>query len=200
MRLAYFITHPDVVIDPGVPVPRWPLSERGRARMQQLLGQIWVQNVGSVYSSTEQKARDGAEIVAAYLGRPYQAIEGLSERDRSATGYLPHEEHMAVAAEFFAHPEHSIRGWERAVDAQRRIVSTIDDLLRRDQGQGDIIIVSHGAVGILYRCWLKQLPIDGQEQPPNANGGNYFCLDAQTRTLVQDWRVIDRVYPTVRPI
>lgn len=25
----YFITHPSVVIDPQLPVPRWPLSERG---------------------------------------------------------------------------------------------------------------------------------------------------------------------------
>jgi hypothetical protein len=26
-----FIIHPDVVIDPHVPVPDWPLNERGRA-------------------------------------------------------------------------------------------------------------------------------------------------------------------------
>jgi hypothetical protein len=30
---VFFITHPDVAIDPGVPVPDWPLNERGRARM-----------------------------------------------------------------------------------------------------------------------------------------------------------------------
>ena len=191
MRLAYFITHPDVVIDARVPVPRWPLSERGRARMQQLLAQPWVANVDAIYSSAEQKARDGAAIVAEYLGRASQAIEGLGEIDRSSTGYLPHEEHMAVAAEFFAHPERSIRGWERAVDAQQRIVSTIDDLLMHDQGKRDIIIVSHGAVAMLYRSWLQQLPIDDHEQPPHPNGGNYFCFDTQTKSLVHDWRVID---------
>ena len=34
MSVVYFITHPDVLIDPAVPVPEWPLSPRGRARMQ----------------------------------------------------------------------------------------------------------------------------------------------------------------------
>lgn len=30
-----FVTHPDVVISKNLPAPRWPLSERGRARMHQ---------------------------------------------------------------------------------------------------------------------------------------------------------------------
>lgn len=42
MRLVYFITHPDVVIDPEIPVPRWPLSERGRERMKTLLAKPWI--------------------------------------------------------------------------------------------------------------------------------------------------------------
>ncbi|HEX5691454.1 MAG TPA: histidine phosphatase family protein, partial [Roseiflexaceae bacterium] len=187
----YLVTHPDVVIDPNVPVPEWPLSVRGRVRMQQVLAQEWLRRVESVYSSLERKARDGAEIVAAHLHKPYQAIAGLGEIDRSATGYLPHDEHMAVAAEFFAHPDQSIRGWERAVDAQQRIVSTIDRLLAHDHGQGDIIIVSHGGVALLYRCWLKQQAISDKEPPPHPNGGNYYCFDAQTKQLVHDWRVID---------
>ena len=37
MALVYFITHPDVTIDPAVPVPAWPLSPRGRARMTAIL-------------------------------------------------------------------------------------------------------------------------------------------------------------------
>jgi len=37
MSLVYFVTHPDVEIDPAVPVPQWPLSARGRARMTTLL-------------------------------------------------------------------------------------------------------------------------------------------------------------------
>ena len=33
---VFFITHPDVMIDPAVPVPDWPLNLRGRSRTQAL--------------------------------------------------------------------------------------------------------------------------------------------------------------------
>lgn len=42
MPLVYFITHPEVVIDPGVPVPQWPLSETGRRRMRSPVTKPWV--------------------------------------------------------------------------------------------------------------------------------------------------------------
>jgi hypothetical protein len=54
MSLVYFITHPDVVIDPEVPVPQWPLSHRGKERMKKLLAKPWIDTIGSIYSSTEQ--------------------------------------------------------------------------------------------------------------------------------------------------
>lgn len=40
-----FVTHPDVVISKNLPAPRWPLSERGRARMHQGLRLPWVKQV-----------------------------------------------------------------------------------------------------------------------------------------------------------
>ena len=42
MATGYFITHPDVIIDPERPIERWALSPRGRERMQALLSQPWV--------------------------------------------------------------------------------------------------------------------------------------------------------------
>ena len=68
MSLVYYISHPDVVKDPAIPVPRWPLSERGRARMTALLARPWVATLGAIYCSDEQKALDGAGILAAHLG------------------------------------------------------------------------------------------------------------------------------------
>src|SRR5215470_13922949 len=61
-RTAYFITHPDVVINPAIPVARWPPSRRGRMRMLRVLENPWVSGVSAIYCSTEQKAsgRDGA--------------------------------------------------------------------------------------------------------------------------------------------
>lgn len=101
MRLVYFITHPDVVIDPEVPVPQWSLSEWGKERMKALLAKPWIQTIGSIYSSTEQKAMDGAKILAEYLTLEYEMVKELGEIDRSSTGYLPHDQHAAAASKFW---------------------------------------------------------------------------------------------------
>jgi broad specificity phosphatase PhoE len=89
VRTFYLITHPNVVISRDVPVPRWPLSELGKQRMRAGLKQPWVRDVTSIYCSTEQKALDGAEILAGHLGIGFETVEALGENDRSATGFLP---------------------------------------------------------------------------------------------------------------
>jgi hypothetical protein len=85
----YFITHPNVVISRDIPVPRWPLSDLGRQRMRAGLQQPWIQEVTSIYCSTEQKAIDGAAILADHLSLGFERIPELGENDRSATGFLP---------------------------------------------------------------------------------------------------------------
>ena len=191
-QTVYFITHPDVVIDPAVQVPDWPLSARGMARMAAAMAQPWVPLIRTVWSSAERKARDGAAVLAERLSLPVRILEGLGENDRSATGYLPRQEFEAVADRFFAHPEESIRGWERASDAQRRIVIAVDTVIAASAGcGGDVAVVSHGGVGTLLLCRLRGVPISrSQDQPPN-NGGNYFAFDATTRGLHHGWRPID---------
>jgi broad specificity phosphatase PhoE len=109
------ITHPNVVIDPGVAVTRWPLSELGRARMRAGLQQPWVRELTALHCSTEQKAIDSAQIVAEHVGLPIAQHEDLGENDRSATGFLPPPEFERLADNFFGRPHESARGWERAV-------------------------------------------------------------------------------------
>jgi hypothetical protein len=83
-----------------VPVPRWPLSELGRQRMRAGLRQPWVKDIRAIYCSTEQKAIDGAEILASHLALPFHQIQELGENDRSATGFLPPDEFEGVADVF----------------------------------------------------------------------------------------------------
>jgi len=173
-RVAYFITHPNVVVNRDIPVTQWPLSELGRTRMHKCLNQPWLSEVTSIYSSTEQKSVDGARILAEHLSLPFVQVSELGENDRSSTGFLPPSEFELVANEFFAKPEVSVRGWERAIDAQRRIVATVERLLATENTPGAVAIVSHGAVGTLLYCALAGKKIDRKwDQPPNG-GGNYF--------------------------
>ena len=191
MKTVYFITHPEVVIDPAVPVPRWPLSVQGLARMRLLLRQPWVTQITAVYCSAEQKAIDGASLLAAHLALPvYQVLE-LGENDRSATGYLPEAEFERVVDQFFAYPAVSIRGWEPAAVAQQRIGRAVTALLAQDASSGSIAMVAHGGVGTLLLCALAEYPIARRYEQPGKGGGNYYAFDAQSRVLRHGWRPID---------
>ena len=190
-RRLVFITHPDVLISPDVPVPQWPLSERGRERMRTGLRQPWVAEVGAVYCSTEQKARDGAAILAEHRGLAVTEIEALGENDRSATGFLAPREFERTADAFFAQPAVSVRGWERAMDAQARVVRAVQSLAAADTSTGLIAIVSHGAVGTLLYCHLAGHGIARKwDQPPN-RGGNFFRFSLQPASVAHGWQPFD---------
>jgi len=152
------------------------------------LRQPWVKDLKAIYCSTEQKAIDGAEILASRLSLPFHQMEELGENDRSATGFLPPDEFERVADQFFASPQTSVRGWERAIDAQARIVRAVEQIPASD---GPIAIVSHGAVGTLLYCHLAGEPIARRwDQPPNG-GGNYFPFTLSPSRALAWWRAID---------
>jgi broad specificity phosphatase PhoE len=187
----YFITHPDVVIDPTVPVPQWPLSARGRNRMQRLLSRDWLRHLEAIYCSTEQKAIDGATILSEATGIALQAVAELGENDRSATGYLPPAEFDATVEAFFARPGESVRGWERAEAAQARIVGAVTHIAHAAPGSGPLAVVSHGGVGALLLCHLTGQPISRAAEQPGRSGGNYFLCHVPEGTLIHGWRPID---------
>jgi broad specificity phosphatase PhoE len=193
MALVYFVTHPEVQVDPAVPVPEWPLSPRGLERTRSLLHMPWLPAISAVWCSTERKALDAAEIIARAVGSAPRRLAALGENDRSATEYLPKAEFEATADAFFANPLESVRGWETAIDAQRRIVAAVETVLAGTPAGGDIVVVSHGGVGALLLCRLKACPISRTEDQPGAGGGNYFCFERETYSLRHGWLSIDAV-------
>lgn len=189
-RLRY-VTHPEVVVDPTTPIERWTLSAVGERRARAMLDQPWIDDVRRIVSSDETKAIRTAEILAAHLGtRVEHGVEvraGLGENDRSSTGFLPPTEFEAMADRFFAHPEDSAEGWERAVDAQARIVRALEPVLA-DATDVDTVVVGHGGVGTLWWCALTGEPIARRFDQPGQ--GHYFTVDADGSVL-HGWRPID---------
>jgi broad specificity phosphatase PhoE len=156
------------------------------------LKQPWISEVALIYSSTEQKAIDTAQILASHLSLDFKQEEALGENDRSSTGFLKPDEFEAVADEFFANPEGSVRGWESAADAQRRIVNAVTSIDSQCQSMGNIAIVSHGAVGTLLYCYLAGKPISREwDQPPNG-GGNFYTFTLGPPHAQVGWVAIDR--------
>ena len=120
MPRIFYISHPEVVIDPEVPVPDWGLSPLGRVRMARFAQGPELKNVTSIWSSAERKAVDGALILGAALSLNPQAHEDLGENDRSSTGYVAPPRFWDLVEAFFASPDESMEGWETARAAQAR--------------------------------------------------------------------------------
>lgn len=188
---AVYLTHPQVAIDPDTPVPDWGLSETGRARVEALAGKPWVAGISRIVSSAERKAVETAEILARVAGCPVETVEEMGENDRSATGFLAPPEFEAAADRFFAEPEASYRGWERAVDAQARIVTAIDRTLETHDPAFPILFVGHGGVGTLLKCHLAARPIARTEDQGPGGGGMVFGFSLVDRQLLCDWTPIE---------
>jgi broad specificity phosphatase PhoE len=178
VAVARYNTHPEVIVDAAVAVDRWVLSERGLARLGRLLEAQWVETVGRIVCSAETKARQTASVLAGRRGLPIEIRALTGEIDRSATGFLPPEEHEACADACFARPVVTARGWERAVDAQRRIAVALEDLFADDQAS-DVAVVGHGGVGTLWFCYLAGVRIERRWDQPHQ--GHYFSVDLDAR-------------------
>jgi broad specificity phosphatase PhoE len=184
-----YLTHPQVRIDPAAPVPSWGLSEVGRTRTETLAKTGWFTGTTQIIASAERKAIETAEIIGKELNATLEVREATHENDRSATGFLPPSEFEMVANQFFAEPYVSIHGWERAIDAQLRIVREVEHVLTRDQ-PGDILFVGHGAVGTLLFCHHSNFAIDRAYDQP-AGGGHYFAFAKDGRRVLHPWRPME---------
>lgn len=189
MSIARYLTHPQVQIDPAVPVPRWGLSQTGRGRAELLRAAPWVSRLRRIVSSEEKKAVETAEILARAAGLAVEVRDGMGENDRSATGFLPPAEFEAVADQFFAAPDASARGWATARAEQARITAAIDAALRSHVG-GDVLFVGHGAVGALNLCRLLGVPISRSLDQPGG-GGNVYAWEFATGRVLHRWRSIE---------
>lgn len=187
---ALYLTHPQVRIDPDVPVPQWGLSSVGLDRTALVSTREWVRNLGRIISSDEVKAVETAEILAKAAGIIPEQVESMHENDRSATGFLPPPAFEAAADWFFAHPHQSFHGWERAIDAQSRIVSAVDAVLSAHDPTIPIAFIGHGGVGTLLKCHLSgQIISRSTDQPPG--GGNLFCFTLADRRISCDWTAME---------
>lgn len=187
MSSVFIISHPEVIVDPAKPVPRWSLSAKGIARMRHFVASDALSDVSAVWSSTEAKAIEAAGLLCARFGVALGVHEGLGENDRSATGFVPPTEFEQLADQFFAQPEVSTRGWERAVDAQTRICAAVDTILAQHKA-GDLAIICHGAVGTLLMCHYLGEPISRIKDQPFQ--GHFWAFARETREVLHPWQPI----------
>lgn len=195
---ALYVTHPQVQINANVPVPLWGLSEQGRDRASRFAARGVVPAGAMIFSSRERKAMELADILATQSGAMVLTDHLMGENDRTATGFLPPALFEEKADRFFAHPEESISGWERAIDAQERIVATVQTALSSVPAGTAAVFCGHGAVGTLLKCHVARRRIDrteDQSRRGDKGGGNCFVFDLDVAELLCDWTPMEAFEP-----
>lgn len=190
-RIRY-LSHPQVLIDPAKPIPEWSLNDVGAKRVLALAGSGALAGTEHVISSAETKAVETASPLAEALQCRLEIREAMHENDRTATGFLPPAEFEAVADQFFASPDVSVRGWETAKSAQDRIVKEVKECLLSCP-TGDVLFVGHGGVGTLLLCYLSGLPIGREHDQGPGGGGCYFEFSQHRSAPNLRWRPLEHL-------
>jgi broad specificity phosphatase PhoE len=200
LTYGLYITHPQVVQDPAVPVPKWGLSPVGRERAERFANHVLVSGLTRIVSSTETKALELAAILAALCKAPVESGDNFGENDRASTGFVPRDRFEQLADAFFAHPDASVEGWETSRAAQRRIVAAVDAALAGHDPSRPIAFAGHGAVGTLLKCHFGNRPIsrsEDQSRHGNPGGGNVFAFRLSDRALLTEWTAIEDLPETI---
>ncbi|MBI3732053.1 MAG: histidine phosphatase family protein [Chloroflexi bacterium] len=129
----------------------WPLSQTGEQQVKQLAAQPFWDEVTAIVSSTEMKAIATVQGIAFEHSIPLFTHDGLRELRRTP-GLI--DNYSERAQQVFEKPAISIGNWERAADAQARIMACLDELIARF-GQSPFAVVSHGMVLALLLAALQ---------------------------------------------
>ena len=180
---SFYISHPEVIVKPEVPVHEWGLSGAGRARAA-AVARTFGRDIRHIVASPEVKALDTAEVISDALGIEIDVDPALAEMDRRSTGFLPLAEFEETVGAFFARPTESVRGWERATDARARTVEAV----RRHPLDGTAF-VAHGGVGSLLLADLLGVPIERAPQQPGL--GSIFAIECERWQLKFGWKRLE---------
>jgi broad specificity phosphatase PhoE len=181
-----------VTQEPDLPAPQWSLSELGLQQAVQLATlPIWVE-VSMLYSSTEMKAIQAAEVISKFQPQlKRRSLFGLNEAQRPLE-FLSAEEYQRCAYNFFAYPDKiAAPGWERSSAVRNLVVGTYQDIVHELQrNQQSAAIISHGMALSLLRGYILKRPATYEEwrKVPFAS---YAKVDLASGKLVQDFQTVE---------
>ncbi|RYH05711.1 MAG: histidine phosphatase family protein [Alphaproteobacteria bacterium] len=194
MSYALYVTHPQVVPDPKVPVTRWGLSQKGRERAERFANHSLIRRAKRIVTSPDTKAIELATILSGPSGTAVESGENFAENDRRSTGFVSAERFEELFAALYASPATSPDGWESAYDTQERIVAAYDAALVGHDPAHPIIFTGHGTVGTLLKCHLGNRAIarcEDQRVIADPGGGNVFVVRLSDRRLLSDWMAME---------
>lgn len=153
-QLLFLVRHAPVELDLVVPAEHWTLSEEGRELAQRLAALPVLADLQIVWSSPEPKAQATAQPLVDLHSCTFLIHPHLAELQRGPSNLPDRVAYEAAVRRAFANPETSSGGWERACDAQQRIIKAVNEI--GGQASGPAAIVSHGLILSLLVAHLRR--------------------------------------------
>lgn len=184
MTKLIYITHPSVKLDKDKLPHQWGLSEKGFEQAKILIEIPFWQEVDVIYSSTEPKATQVAQLASEKYHLPWFQEKDLGEADRTATPFLPLEEYMTEVQKAYLNPDVHVRGWESHHQVMKRNAIALEKI-KKDNPGNTIVIVGHGGAGTTVKCTIKGIEPKFSEDPQQT--GCIFIANLDSNTIIQDW-------------
>lgn len=182
MSKIYYITHPLAKIEPDKPNTEWSLLEDSEEELERLSVMDFWKDIDLVFSSPEKKALQTAEYIKEHNNINYDVSDDLNEVRRESYQFVELQKYLKQVEDFYLHPEDSCNGWEKAVDAQKRLINFLDKIMVEDK---DIAVISHGIIGTLLACYLKKVDPTFNEDPKVS--GCMMVVDWKAKNIISEW-------------
>jgi broad specificity phosphatase PhoE len=185
MTKLIYVTHPSVIFSQEIPIDQWGLSEKGKEEAKNLVEMSFWNEVDVLYSSTETKAYELADIIKAKFNIDYEKFDELKEADRSSTGALPLEEYMQGVRQAYLNPDIGFSGWESHRLMMQRNSIKVEEIMEKHKDQ-TVAIIGHGGAGTVLKCYIKGIEPDFAEDPKIT--GCFWICDWDNKKIIQDWQ------------
>lgn len=189
MRRIILVKHAAPVVVPGKSSDQWPLSAAGRDAAKALAGELKSFGAAQVICSTEPKASETGQLIAAGLGLTAQTYEGLHEHERRTVPHLRTSDFLSLMAQVFRRKDELVLGEETASAALQRFTRAVEAVCAK-HAQGDLIVVAHGTVIALFLESISQE--DGYRIWREMGLPSYAVVETQP------WRMLQMVARTAQ--
>ncbi len=150
MSRLILIRHSLPQISEELPARKWVLGSEGRLRASNMAIAVAAMRPASLHSSTEVKALQTAEHIAALTGLEPGSDSRFDEQDRTNEIFLERDAFRASIAAALNNPTELRFGAETISDATSRLERGVSEAADNLPPEGDLVIVSHGTILSAY--------------------------------------------------
>ena len=145
----YLLRHAETKIDRRKSARNWDLTEAGILSSKELAKSQVFSKIDGIIHSSENKAKQTADIIANEITAETYELEDFDELKRNHYGSLSNVEYRALVREALTNWEQPVSGWESGEDALARFIEGIRRTNMMFYNK-NILVVSHGLVLTLY--------------------------------------------------